>query len=74
MAREVQAFSLCVAPVNRRGARVFDVFDRLIDFPLPKMCLRDNSRDGPTMLGNDDRLTVLDLVEQSRKVGPTIEP
>src|SRR6266851_10463053 len=55
------------------GACVFpkflDVFDRLIDFLLPKMCLGDNSCDGPTMPGDDDRLTVLDLVEQSRKVG-----
>ena len=52
-----------------RFPEVFDVFDRLIDFPLPKMCLRDNSRDGPTMAGDDDRPTALDLVEQSRKVG-----
>jgi hypothetical protein len=50
-------------------AKFLDVFDRLIDFLLPKMCLRDNSRDGPTIPGDDDRFTTLDLVEQLRKVG-----
>jgi hypothetical protein len=44
-------------------AKLFDVVDRPIDFLLPKMCLGDNSRDSPTMAGDDDGLTVLDLVE-----------
>jgi hypothetical protein len=64
----------CVTPSENlfecNGACVFAkllyIFNRLIDFLLPKMCLRDNSRDGPTMAGDDDRLTALDLVEQLR--------
>ena len=50
-------------------AKLLDIFDRLIDFLLPQMCLRDNSRDGPTIPGDDDGLTLFDFIEQLMKAG-----
>jgi hypothetical protein len=39
----------------------------LIDFLLPTMRLGNNTRYGPAVPGDDDRLATLDLVEQPGK-------
>ena len=49
--------------------KLLDIFDRLIDFLLPQMRLRDNSRDGPTIPGDDDGLTLFDFIEQLMRAG-----
>jgi hypothetical protein len=50
-------------------AKFLDVLDSLIDFPLPAVRLRNNSRYGPAVPGDDDRLAAFDLVEQLREAG-----
>ena len=53
----------------RLFAKFLDVFNSLIDFLSPAMRLGNNSRYGPAVPGDDDRLAALDLVEQPRKMG-----
>jgi hypothetical protein len=50
-------------------AKLLDVFNSLIDFLLPTTRLRDDSRDGLPVPGDDDGLTALDFVEEPGKMG-----